>query len=271
MKRLAAFLLPALLLLAAAPKPVIVMHPDDMMDSPQPRASIAHWQNAPGRERIALRVPQAMLRGYAYAGAAKRFTLVAFGGSGNLVQRHDTAMRGFARDVARVQWYDYRGYGFSSGKAHYPLLLSDALRIVDRAAAQAGGIDNVVVLGYSMGTNVALHVAEKRKIHAVILAAPWTDIVAAGDYSDPKHVYRVDARAASLFDNVALIRRVRVPLLVFQGTRDDAIPPSEGPALERVAGSARKQFVPIVGAKHNGLLERPESQYAVRTFIASLR
>jgi alpha-beta hydrolase superfamily lysophospholipase len=50
-----------------------------------------------------------------------------------------------------------------------------------------------------------------------------------------------------------MVRRIRVPLLVLQGTRDDAIRPQQGPALERAAASREKRLVPIAGAKHRPL------------------
>jgi pimeloyl-ACP methyl ester carboxylesterase len=57
------------------------------------------------------------------------------------------------------------------------------------------------------------------------------------------------------------------PLLVIQGAKDDAIPPNQGPALEKLAASHDKAFVPIAGAKHNGLLENPQSQAAIANFL----
>jgi uncharacterized protein len=258
-------LLVGLLLAATAP---IVERPDDMMDSPRPTASIAAWVDAPGRQRVTLRVPGALLRGYSYAGSdAKAPTLVLFGGSGNLIERHDAAARGFARHASRVVWYDYRGYGFSTGVAHFDDLRADALRIYDATHANTG----VVVLGYSMGTDIAEYVAMHRRVAGLILAAPWSDFAAVLRYQDPKHTYRITPPAASDFDERAMVHQIEVPLLVFQGTRDDAIPPTQGRELEEAAASSDKRFVPIAGAKHNGLLENPQSQAAVAEFLNYLR
>ncbi len=151
-------LLMAVALLASAGKPTIVIHRDDLMDSPKPKASLAQWTDAPGRTRVSLRVNGALLRGYSYAGAkADAPALIMFGGSGNLIERHDKAARGFARYASRVVWYDYRGYGFSSGIAHFTSLQSDALRIYDAAKRESNS--GVVVLGYSMGTAIAEYLA----------------------------------------------------------------------------------------------------------------
>ena len=143
------------------------------------------------------------------------------------------------------------------------------MRIYDAVSRKAAG--PVVVLGYSMGTAIAEHVAVQRPVAGLILCAPWNDFVASSVYEDPKNAYVLAPDAKRLFDEVALVRRIRSPLLVLQGTLDDAIPPSQGPALERVAASPDKRFVSIRGAKHDGLLEDPRTQTAVGHFIGGLR
>ena len=258
----------ALVLIAAivAAKPVVTIQPDDIMDSPRPTAALARWTDAPGRRAVALNVPGATLRGFVYAGGrASAPVLLMFGGSCNLIVRHDGASRAFARDAAEVAFYDYRGYGFSTGKAHFRDLEGDALRIYDAVSMNATG--GVVVLGYSMGTAIAEYVALHRPVAGLILCAPWNDFVVADNYGDPKTAYVLAPDARPLFDEVAMVRRIYAPLLVLQGTLDDAIPPQQGRALERAAASPDKRFVPIVGAKHDGLLENPQTQVAVRRFL----
>ncbi|HTV93995.1 MAG TPA: alpha/beta fold hydrolase [Verrucomicrobiae bacterium] len=260
-----ATLMLALILLAAGAKPVLVMTPDSMMD-PQPKLSLATWADAPGRRKVVLHAPGATLRGYIYAGGRPGApALLVFAGSGNLIRRHDGAQRDLARYASALIIYDYRGYGYSGGTAHYADLLADALREYDAQSAK-----RIVVLGYSMGTAIAEYVALHRLVTALILAAPWTDVVATAEYQDSAHVYRVTPQAATDFDEIAMVRRIHSPLLVFQGTKDDAIPPTQGPALERYATSTEKGFIPIVGAKHDWLLENPQSQRAVDDFLWAL-
>jgi uncharacterized protein len=250
---------------------VIVVNPDDIMDHPLPKAPIARWADAPGRARITLSVPGALLRGYSYRGGdAKGPVLIVFAGSGNLIERHDGAARGLAAHAASVVEYDYRGYGFSTGTAHFDDLRLDGLRIFDATTRSASG-HHVVVLGYSMGTAIAEYVAMHRRVSGLILAAPWSDALAALRYQDPKHAYRLSPAASVAFDEVAMVRRIDIPLLVFQGTKDDEIPPDEGPALEKLAASNEKRFVPIVGAKHDWLLENAHSQTAVAVFLEQFR
>jgi fermentation-respiration switch protein FrsA (DUF1100 family) len=89
-------------------------------------------------------------------------------------------------------------------------------------------------------------------------------------YGDPKHEYRISPHAAADFDETAMVRRIRAPLLVFQGTKDDEIPPWQGQEVEKQAASPNKRFVAIDGAKHNGLLENQQSQAVVTLFLEQL-
>jgi pimeloyl-ACP methyl ester carboxylesterase len=257
------------LLLAAASAP-IAYNPDDIMDSPRPKASLAEWTGAPGREKIALPVAGAILRGYSYAGSVPNApVLVMFGGRGNLVKIHDAAARSFARHASRVIWYDYRGYGFSGGAAHFEDFRADALSVYD-ATLTGSDVKRVIPFGYSMGTAIADYVALNRPVSGLILAAPWRNFMTYLHLVDPDHDYRLTPRAASDFDEGAMVQRINAPLLVFQGTRDEQIPPTQGPELERAAASTDKRFVPIYEASHAGLLENPQSQSAVAQFLTHL-
>lgn len=141
------------------------------------------------------------------------------------------------------------------------------MRIYDATLAQIAQ-EHIVVLGYSMGTDVAEYVALRRQVSGLILGAPWSDLASMLRYGDPKHQYRITPHAAADFDEAAMVRRIRAPLLVFQGTNDDEIPPSQGADLEKRAASPNKRFVAITGAKHNGLLENLQSQAAVALFLS---
>jgi pimeloyl-ACP methyl ester carboxylesterase len=247
-------------------KPIVTVGPDDVMDSRRPKAPLTSWSDGPGRRAVALNVPGATLRGFVYTGGRPGAPLLLmFGGSGNLIVRHDGAARGLARFASQVAFYDYRAYGFSTGTARFADLEDDAVRIYDAVAGRSPR--PVVVLGYSMGTAVAEYVATRRPIGGLILCAPWNDFVAADEYVDAKASYVLTPEAKARFDEVAMVRRIRIPLLVLQGTRDDVIPPQQGPALERAAVSRDKRFAPIAGAKHDGLLENPQTQAVIARFL----
>ncbi len=201
----------------AAAKPVTIFHADDIIPSPRPTAA-TRWTNAPGRHAVSLAAAGAELRGYVYSGSAPNAPMMLlFGGNGYSISSADRGYRTYARFSSRVVTYDYRGYGFSTGRAHFADFESDAVRILE--------------------------------------------------YQDPKHSYVLRSDAKVLFHTVAMMETIRAPLRVLQGTRDEVIAPTQGRTLERAAASADKRFVPIVGAKHSGLLRNGQTQTAVHNFL----
>src|SRR5256885_1603431 len=77
---------------------------------------------------------------------------------------------------------NYRGFGLSGGSPSERAVLGDAKRIYDWAATQPD-IDsaNIVVLGRSLGSHVAIAVAGARKVRAAILATPFDSAAALGE------------------------------------------------------------------------------------------
>jgi pimeloyl-ACP methyl ester carboxylesterase len=118
-----------------------------------------------------------------------------------------------------------------------------------------------------MGTGVAEYLAMHRSVAKLILCAPYVDVAAVLNSTDPKHSYVLAPDAIAVFNTTAMVKRIHAPLLILQGTRDDLIPPTQGPALEHVAASADKRFVPIVGAKHDGLLGNRQTLTAIHNFL----
>lgn len=142
--------------------------------------------NAPeGTQLVSLHTPDgATLNGILFNAQQTSPTLViAFGGNAHDV----TGMARFLRDSVfndgtfAVVGLSYRGYPNaigkpSTGQPSQRALMQDALLIYDTMVAQRQPA-KVVVVGYSLGTALATHVAAQRPVHAVILAAPFASLV----------------------------------------------------------------------------------------------
>jgi len=74
--------------------------------------------------------------------------------------------RNLAVRGADITVFDYRGYGFSTGKADVKDFCPDAMDLYDKVVRDSP----VVVFGFSMGTAIANCVSSRRKVAALILA-----------------------------------------------------------------------------------------------------
>lgn len=84
---------------------------------------------------------------------------------------------------------DYPGYGFSSGKPSDTAFFEMALSVYE----YVGNLDyvdtnNIVIMGYSIGTGVATYLASERNVNGLILLAPYDNALSIyNDYIDIFH------------------------------------------------------------------------------------
>lgn len=163
----------------------------------------------------------------------------------------------------RVVAMTYRGGGGEAGTPSEARLKADALAVHDWLAAQGRP---VAVHGFSLGAALAVHVAARRAVAAVVLEAPFASAC------------RMMARAALLpacllpvqrWDSLADAAAVRAPVLVVHGDADEVIPPAEGrrlfDALAEAGAPARFEAVP--GGRHGDLPWSPAYRAAVAGFL----
>jgi pimeloyl-ACP methyl ester carboxylesterase len=230
---------------AAQARP-LVMHANAVLPHPAPTTPVARWTNATGRTTTSLVADGATLRGWSYDGSDPTApTIVFFNANGMLLDDGDEMYRMIAKQGPPVVVFDYRGFGFSSGRADVPAMQRDAVRIVD-SVVRSPGRASVVVYGFSLGTVMAGFVAARRPVAGLILAAP-------------------SARAREF------IKRSRAPLLIVHGASDADVPIAQGRDVFAASESPRKRFVAIAGGMHADAVNSPESFAAVRTFVASLK
>ncbi len=143
---------------------------------------------------------------------------------------------------------EYRGYGGMSGHPSETGLMEDAEAAL--AAVRAAGTPpgRLVLAGRSLGTGVAVALAEASPPAVLILVSPYTSFTDLGR--------RMVGPLAPLlvldrFDSLSRIRSLPCPVVVIHGTRDETIPFEMGERLARAAPKGR--LVTMTGATHNDM------------------
>ncbi len=162
---------------------------------------------------------------------------------------------------------NYRGFGLSEGSPNERAVLDDAKRVYDWALARPD-VDgaNIVVLGRSLGTYVAITVAAARKVRAAILATPFDSAAALGE----DH-YRVPLAwlVQSRYNPALTAPMVSAPALFLLAEKDEVTPVKHGLALaSRWGGTVKTVLLPGLG--HRGLEDRPEFWDSIGTYLAAL-
>ena len=200
--------------------------------------------------------------------AGERIPAVLFchGNAGTIADRQPTA-EAFAAMGYEVLLFDYRGYGGSSGKPSEEGTYVDALAAYDRLAGDPGvDAKRIVVFGESLGGAVAIELAGRRKVSAVVVESTFTSMPDIGASVYPWIPVRLLARAR--YDSIGKIGSLGVPVLVLHSPDDDLIPFEHGKRLFEAAREP-KQFLATSG-RHNdwGFLQRAEWKSLVREFLA---
>lgn len=203
-----------------------------------------------GLEAEELRVTAAdgvRLHGWWIKGRGETALVWYHGNAGNISHRLDNARELVGRFGLDVFLADYRGYGLSEGGPSEAGLYADGLAVYDEARARGFSPRAVVLFGRSLGAAVALEVALARETRAVILETPFRSIPAMARAHYPfVPTFLIRTR----YDSESKIARLRVPVLVLHGDRDEIVPLAHAQRLFDLAPEPKRFFL-IRGAGHN--------------------
>ncbi|HEX9431946.1 MAG TPA: alpha/beta fold hydrolase [Burkholderiales bacterium] len=162
---------------------------------------------------------------------------------------------------------NYRGFGRSEGSPSERAVLGDAKRVYDWALARPD-VDgrNIVVLGRSLGSYVAIAVAAARQVRAAILATPFDSAAALGE----EH-YRLPLAwlVQSRYNPALIAPLVSAPALFLLAEKDEVTPVKNGLALAKRWGGAVKTVL-LPGLGHSGLESREEFWQSVGEYLAAI-
>lgn len=203
------------------------------------------------------------------AGAPSRGILLYFGGNAE-----DVHWR-LARLDRFVGWdlllTDYRGYGLSGGRPGQAALQDDALLWHDRVAAGVDGLAAgrpVAVMGTSLGSFFATHVAAHRKVAGAVLVTPFDSV---RDYVQTRmQLVPVGLLLRHPLDSKSLAPQVRAPSLFIVAEQDRTIPPERARLLAQAWAGQPLTQVLVPQTNHDTVSADPRYWDALGRFLATL-
>jgi len=176
--------------------------------------------------------------------------LLLHGNAGHLGDRAHVA-EGLVRRRLAVFLLEYRGYGGNPGTPTIRGVVRDAEAGLEEVAKRAGGREEVVLMGRSLGGAVGIAaLGRDTRVGGVVLESTFTSLeeIAATVYPWlPRLLFR---RLRGLLDTRRGGEGLDAPLLVVHGTEDALIPASMGRELVRAAPGPAEWY-PVPGAGHN--------------------
>lgn len=139
---------------------------------------------------------------------------------------------------AHVVAVEYPGYGVYKGKPNEKQIMEDAEKVLLHLRNELQWPQqDMFLLGRSLGTGPATHLATKHGVGGLALVSPYTSIRAVVNHVGKSSVLGLGGMAGYLFkdqfQNLKHIRLVRAttPVLLFHGSEDVLIPPSHSESL----------------------------------------
>ncbi len=152
----------------------------------------------------------------------------------------------------------YRGYGGSAGKPSQEAIFADALALFDQLHQQH---PNITVIGRSLGSGVAVHVASLRPAKRLVLVTPYDSI--AGIAAQQFPAFPVNYLLTDRFESWRDAPQVAAPTTIVAAEHDELIPRSSSELLLTRFKPGIARYVQIPATGHNTISDDPSYPQAL--------
>jgi uncharacterized protein len=146
----------------------------------------------------------------------------------------------------------YRGYGGSGGSPSEAALFADALALFDRVHAEHR---RVLVIGRSLGSGVAVHLASVRPVARLVLVTPYDSLEDLAASRFP--IFPVRWLLRDKFDSRRYAAQVSAPTLLIGAEHDEVIPVRSAELLATRFRPGVATLAVLPGTGHNTISEHP--------------
>jgi pimeloyl-ACP methyl ester carboxylesterase len=198
---------------------------------------------------------QLTVRSHAGPGA-----VLYFGGNGEDVSGSvDPLLAAFPdREIVMLH---YRGYGGSAGTPTEAALTADAAGLFDKVHAEH---PDVIVIGRSLGTGVAVRLASTRPVTRLVLITPYDSLLGIAQRQFP--AFPVSWLLVDKYESWRYVPRVTAPTLMLVAELDEIIPMASSERLRSRFPPGQVRWVRVPGASHNTIQDHPAYVRALAAF-----
>jgi hypothetical protein len=171
--------------------------------------------------------------------------LIYFGGNAEDVSLTRAQLAALLPDTA-LYLLHYRGFGGSEGQPSEAAIRADARALQTHVAARHSAI---TVVGRSLGTGPAVHLAATSPVRRLVLLVPFDSLLAVARHTMPW--LPVDLILRDRWDAAAEAPRVQAPTTIVAAGRDEVVPPRHAAALHRAFSPGVATFILAPELAHN--------------------
>ncbi len=181
----------------------------------------------------------------------KSIIMVFHGNAGHIGHRVEKFIP-FLEEGHGLFLVEYRGYGENSGKPSESGFYKDGQAAINFLSEQNIPKNKTILYGESLGCGLAVKFSTQDTFEATILEAPYTSIADVAS----RHYWYLPTKLLVLdrFDILSIVKKIKSPLLVIHGEKDDVISINFGKKVFKSAPEPKKAIF-VSDAGHNNLYE----------------
>jgi uncharacterized protein len=193
--------------------------------------------------------------------------IVYYGGNGEDISQNLDDLGRF--DTRSFLFMNYRGYGQSEGRPSERALFDDAVFVLNHVlSTEAIHPADVVLMGRSLGSGVAVHAAAHFNVGGIILVTPYDSLVNVARTHYP--FFPVGLLLQHRFDSISLAAGISTPAL-FLTTADDQVVPVRLARRLQARWGGPVTAVNVAGTDHNTIETSPVYWEAINAYLSSLQ
>lgn len=220
-------------------------------------------------EKINIENDNKLYSGWGKFSEINEYTIIYFGGNVESSANHFTnhLKSNFEYiDYANFVMIDYPGYGLSKDVITEKSFKEMALKVYDYVKDhEYVNPDKIVVMGFSLGSGVAAHVAANRDVHKLILLSPYTSLLDVANDMVPVFYGPLKGLWANEFNTYEIVDDISAKTLVIYTETDNIVAPEQSlKVIERL----QNKEVYITDVKvHNQVLYSETVWIKIKDFV----
>ena len=207
------------------------------------------------------------LTGWFYNKDIEKFkTIVFFHGNAGSLQNRTYKLNHFKNLNVNFLIIAWRGFSGNKGKPNEMGLYEDAKSAIRWLNTKGIQDKNIILYGESLGTAVAIEIAQDKKYAGVVLESPFTSMVNMGKKYYP--FFPVSFLLKDKFESYKKINKIFIPILVMHGKVDRIVPYEMGKKIYELANRPKFFYSQEYG---DHMLDYDEKLlFTLKQFISSL-
>jgi hypothetical protein len=211
-----------------------------------------------------------------YLSAQEAPTIIYFHGGYESSDSFDAEAEAFNQVGINVFLTSQRGFGKSSGTPSLATLITDAgvqFSLAIEWLAKMKYTGAIVVMGRALGSVCAIDVVYSNPdtIKAMILESAFCETLPLlKALGAEKAAARISEDEG--FNNLQKISAIKVPTIIFHGSRDVLVPVAQAEKLQAASAAKNKQFLIIPGAEHDSVSQTGGNLYfsTIKGFVDTI-